>query len=132
MAKGLATIAAFRSRVRELPLRIQTATAKAGEAVLTQMLQGDFDAGRTVFDSARPLGVKGQPLSLVKTGRTRGHLSFVAIGRILRSHLPTKHARYLIGKYQILPSSRIPAPWSRALTTIVREHFDDFQREAAR
>ncbi len=129
MSKGLSTLAAFRTRVKELPLRIQSSVAKDGEAVLTQALQSDFDSGRTVFDAARPLGVNGNRLDLVKTGRTRAHLSFVAVGRILRAHLPTKHARYLIGKYAILPSARIPASWSESLAQIVREHQDDFARE---
>jgi hypothetical protein len=129
MAKGLATIASFRSRVRELPLRIRAAVAKDGEAILTQLVQGDFDGARTVFGDARPVGVNGKPLSLVKSGRTRAALSFVAIGTILRAQLPTRHAKYLIGKYRILPSGRIPAAWSEALLRIVREHFDDFRRE---
>jgi hypothetical protein len=132
MAKGLATLNKMKSAMRGLPIRVRTAVAKDGESKLTNETRGDFESGRTVFGEPRRLGVKGQALSLVKSGRTAAALRFVAVGTILRAHLPTKHAKYLIGKYKILPSGRsLPAAWRAELESSVREQVRVFQQEIA-
>lgn len=129
MGAGITSIARLRSSIKELPLRIRNAVAEEAAEVLNLEVRDDFAAGRTVYDTARPLSVSGKPLTLVgKTGRTRDALGFVALGTIVRAQLNTPYARYLIGKYGILPQS-LPAAWREKLERIVREYREDWARE---
>ncbi len=131
MRAGITSIGKLNVRMRELPLRIRASVAKDAEAVLTKLMRDEFNAGKTVYDSPRPLGVNGNALTLVKSGKVKNALFFVAIGTILRASLGTKYARYLIGKYKIMPHS-LPAAWRAKLEQIVREHEEDFAREMSR
>jgi hypothetical protein len=81
-----------------------------------------YDSGRTAYNTPRPVGVNGNALALHRTGDTREAVRFVANGTILRCVLGTPYARYLIGKYAILPASKaaIPAGW-RALIAAVTD-----------
>jgi hypothetical protein len=47
----------------------------------------------------------------------------VAIGTITRCVLGTDYARFLIGKYGILPSGRgvLPHEWGKAIAEVVKE-----------
>ena len=131
MRQGIDSMNRLKGAIRDLPIRIRSAVAKDAAEVLNMELRADFAEGRTVYDTPRPLSVDGKPLTLVKTGRTRDALSFVVIGTILRAQLGAKYARYLIGKYKILPMS-LPAAWRGKLERIVREFREDWERELAR
>lgn len=131
LAKGITSLNRLRSSIKALPLRIRTAVAKDAAEILTREIRDEYDSGRTVYDTPRPLGVAGQPLSLVKTGKVRGSLAFVTVGTIVRAQLSTRYARYLVGKYKILPQ-RLPVKYAQALEQLVREYVEDFEREAAR
>lgn len=58
----------------------------------------------------------GRELRLVRTGATRAALRFVAVGTVIRCVLGPRYARYLVGKYRILPSGQqaVPFRWRRA------------------
>lgn len=131
LSKGIRSIAALKSALRDLPIRIRSSVAKDAAEVLNVEMRADYASARTVYDTPRPLSVDGKRLSLVKTGRTFGQLFFVVTGTILRAQLGTKYARFLIGKYSIMPQ-RLPAAWSAKLEKIVREYREDFEREALR
>ena len=126
--QGLASLARVRSAIKDLPIRVRAEVAKKAADVLNVELKSDFASGTTVYDTPRPLGVTGKPLSLVKTGATRSALEFVVVGTILRARLGAKYARYLVGKYQILPQS-LPAAWRGKLEQIVHEYRAKFARE---
>lgn len=128
MAQGITSMNRLKRAIKDLPLRIRSAVAKDAAEVMNMELRSDFASGRTVYDTPRPLSVQGKPLTLVKTGKTREALSFVVIGTILRAQLGMKYARYLVGKYAILPMS-LPAAWRAKLQQIVREYREDFARE---
>ena len=132
MTGGIASIGALRTRIKALPLRIRASVAKDAEAVLTQRAQEAYDSGKTVYDTPRPVSkVTGAALTLKKSGKARAAVAFVAIGTIVRAQLGMKYAKYLVGKYGILPQS-LPAQWRADLEKLVREHAEDFQREALR
>jgi hypothetical protein len=97
--------------------------AKRAAPELTVLTRVAFGSNTTVYDKARPAGVDGQALSLVKSGATRAALGFVnAAGTtIVKCVLPTAWAKFLIGKYKILPSGTLPAAWRRRLTQVVAQ-----------
>lgn len=135
MGRGITSLNRLRGSIRELPLRIRSAVAKDAEGILNREMRGAFDAGRTVYDTPRPLSVakgrEGSKLTLKKTGRTYAQLYFVTIGTILRAQLPTKYAKYLIGRYQIMPQS-LPAKWRVELEQLVQDYVRIFEEEALR
>ena len=63
----------------------------------------------------------GARLLLVKSGATREALRFVSIGTIVRCVLPTRWAKYLIGKYGILPNGSLPVRWAKSLKQVAAE-----------
>lgn len=93
--------------------RVAEAVARAGAVALTAAVQAAYDSGTTAYGGARPAGERGA-LSLVATGTVRRLLRFEALGRKIRCALGAKYARYLIGKYAILPSGNaaLPADWA--------------------
>lgn len=131
MSRGIRSLAALRSSIAALPIRIRSAVAKDAAETLSTEMRADYASSRTVYDTPRPLGVDGKRLSLVKTGRTFGELAFVAVGTVVRAQLGSKYARFLVGKYQIMPQ-RLPAAWAAKLAKIVDAYREDFEREAAR
>jgi hypothetical protein len=116
-----ATIKDLKAKIKALPVTLAAEVAKQGAPLMTQLTDQAFDGGRTVYDDARPLGVDGQALSLKKSGRTRSQMRFERVGTRIRCVLPSKYARYLIGKYSILPNGALPVHWARALTEIVKK-----------
>ena len=131
LARGISSINRLKSAIKELPLRIRSAVAQDAAGVLTNRMRDAYEEGRTVYNTPRPLSVDGKPLSLVQTGRTKGALFFVAIGTIVRAQLPTRYAKYLVGKYKIMPQS-LPVEWREELEKLVREYREDFEREMSR
>jgi len=90
--------------------------AKRIAAELTAKAGSDYDAGLTAYGDPRPLGVHGNALSLWATGDTRRDLAFKSDGGTkVRAVLGTPYAKYLIGKYQILPNRTLPVNWQKLL-----------------
>jgi hypothetical protein len=108
----------FAKGLKALPRSVAIATAKRSAAGLTRALTSSFDAGRTAYDEARPLGAAGNEVSLVQTGRTRGLLRFVYDGgtRLRASLMALRYVRYII-RFGILPRGGDPIPrhWKRQL-----------------
>lgn len=115
------SVKAFKSRLRELPRTLAHEVAKRASPAMTDLTREAFDGGRNVYGETRPQGVDGNPLTLEATGETRRTLRFTTTGTIVRCVLGTRYARYLIGRYQILPNGGLPTRWRDRLRQIVRE-----------
>ncbi len=110
----------MKAALRALPRSVQHHVAQKGAPKLTELTREAFNGNRNVYGDARPAGVDGQPLTLVKSGATASYLKFTANGSIIRAVLGTPYAKYLIGKYGVLPNGAMPVKWSRALAEIVK------------
>jgi hypothetical protein len=109
------------AKLQKLPKTLQAEVARRGAPVCTELAQGAFDSGQTVYGEARPAGVDGGPLSLVGEGAARASLRFVATGTQIRCAFGPKHMKFLVGKYKILPNNALPFRWRARLDAIVRE-----------
>jgi len=118
---NLSSIKGLKQEIRSLPVTVAAAVARQAAPALTSLTGDAFASKQTVYGEARPAGVNGNELSLVKSGATSDALRFIAVGTIVRCVLPTKWARYLIGKYGVLPNGALPAGWSRRMSAIVHE-----------
>lgn len=112
-------------KLTDLPKTIQAEVAKRGAPAVTDLATSAFASGQTVYGDARPAGVGGNELSLVKSGAVRGSLRFVANGTQIRCTLGPKHMRFLVGKYKILPNNALPFRWRAKLAEIVRQVGDE-------
>jgi hypothetical protein len=120
----LGTLRALRNSIASMPVTLSHAVAARVAPNLTEQAQDSYDSGRTVYGAARPKGVKGNDLDLVETGAVRSQLKFNALGTKVTVSIGPNYARFLIGKYGILPSgdrAAIPAPWVAAIDRIVKE-----------
>jgi hypothetical protein len=113
------TLNRLKRNLRALPLSLAHDVAKRAAPDMTSFATSAYNSGRTVYDAPRPLGVDGNKLSLRRTGQTEGTLRFVANGRIVRCVLGTRYAKYLIGRYKVLPMGSIPARWQARLVELV-------------
>lgn len=108
----------LKSDLRKLPVSVAHDLAKQAAPLLTRLAMASFDGGRNVYGDPRPKSTTGADLTLVETGKTRRTLRFVANGTIIRCELGPRYARYLIGKYKILPvgdRTSMPVSWIRAM-----------------
>lgn len=111
----------LQKRLQAFPLSVSHEVAQRSSSPLTALAQRAYESGQTVYGEARPRGVDGQTLDLKRTGLTAATLRFTTVGTIVRCVLGTRYAKYLIGKYRILPMGRMPADWSAKLEQITRE-----------
>ena len=116
------SLGAVASTIRRLPVRAAIAVAATAAPALTTQMRGEFDSGQTAYGDARPEGVAG-PVSLVRTGDLRRLLRFAATGTRLRVVLGLRYARFMIGRFKILPGGRgaIPTAWKRTIDGITRD-----------
>lgn len=88
--------------------------ARRCAGALNYVVRASFDSSQTVYDDHRPLGKRGNELTLVKSGSVRGAIGFVSDGTSkIRAVLAQRYAKYLVGKYRILPigGATIPFKW---------------------
>ncbi len=123
---------ALAKSLRQSPRVLAQNVAAKAAPVISSLAQAAYDSGSTVYDEPRPLGVAGQQLDLVVSGKVRGALGFSAVGTIVRCVLGPRYSRFLVGKYRILPLGALPVRWSRAIGEIARAEADRFfARKAA-
>ncbi len=117
---NLNSIRDLKKVLRKMPITVAHDVAKRAAPVMTAQTRAAFKGGRSVYGDSRPKGEDGQALDLVETGAVALGLHFVSIGTVLRARLGPKYAKYLIGKYGILPNGDLPTRWARLLSEIVR------------
>jgi hypothetical protein len=113
------TLDSWKKRIQKAPIELAQKVASDSAPKITNLARGAYDSGRKVWGELRPPGAGGRRLTLKRTGDTYGTVRFVAIGTIMRCVLGTPYARYLIGKYGILPSGAIPYQWGAAIRETV-------------
>jgi len=97
--------------------------------MIESMAHADFDAGRNCYGDVRALGKYG-PVTLRRTGRMRASFGFDAVGSTIRSRLLANYAKYMIGRFKILPigdRTAIPVKWRRAIDDVF--HAVVFERD---
>lgn len=120
-SKGNQTFASLKRTLATLPRTLAADVAKRSSPVLTNLTQEAFIGGQSVYGDARPRGADGQPLDLYRTGAVAGQLRFTSNGTVVRAVLGPRYAKYLIGKYGILPNGALPVRWRSALQQVVKE-----------
>ncbi len=116
---NLSSLNDLKKVLRKMPITVAHDVAKRSAPVMTTETRAAFKGGRSVYGEARDKGADGQALDLVDTGAVALGLHFVAIGTVLRARLGPDYAKYLIGKYGILPNGALPTRWARLLSEIV-------------
>lgn len=114
----------LQKRIAGFPTSLAHNVSKAAAPDLTSFARAAYDAGDTVYGEPRPLGVRGNKLDLISDptgGTTRSTVRFVSVGTIVRCVLTTSYAKYLIGKYRILPMGVMPVKWAQRFARIVSE-----------
>lgn len=120
MRTGIDSINRLKSSIKSMPLKLRTGVAKDAAGYLDIEVRAEFNAGKTVFDEPRPLGVDGEKLSLVFSGKTKSALGFDVTGTLIRAVLGQRYAKFLVGRYRILPQ-KLPPAWAAHITRIVEE-----------
>jgi hypothetical protein len=125
----------FKTRIRRMPITVARQVAAQAAPMLTQFAQAALASGRNVYGDPRPKGADGRDLTLVETGATKRQLRFVTDGgTVVRAQLGPRYARYLVGKYKILPvgdRTAMPVNWIKALNELARDAVANPARVAA-
>jgi hypothetical protein len=117
----LSKLSKLKRDLRELPLTVAHSVAQRAAPAFTSLSQQAYGGNVSVYGDPRPPGVNGSPLTLERSGATKRQLRFTANGTIVRCVLGTPYAKYLVGKYSILPNGRLPVAWSRKLGELVSQ-----------
>lgn len=117
---NLSSISGLKSRIQSLPKSIAHDVAQRAAPTMTGLARGAYESGHTVYGTSRPPGVGGRALTLHRTGAAERDLRFVATGTVIRCVLGPKYAKYLIGKYDVLPNGALPAAWAASLRDVVQ------------
>lgn len=112
-----------RNMIKEHGVKVAREVANRAVPALNQDLGSKYDSGRTAFGDARPLGHHGNRVTLFRTGTLRSTLRFDNEGQLLRIKLPVSYARFMIGRFGVLPSGaqKLPFAWSDAIKRLVHE-----------
>jgi hypothetical protein len=124
-AAGLRTLNGLKRALRKLPITATARIAARAAPEMSALSRGAYNAGQTVYGSARPLSVEGKPLDLVRTGKSRDAMAFIATGRDIRTARLPEYTRYLIGKYDVLPNGPLPTLWRERMTAIAAQVLYD-------
>lgn len=160
LARGLTSIARVNQAIARLAsVETQIDCARDVAAHLDTVIKSDFDGARTVYETARPLGVDGNRVSLISgriwhkyasqagshhsktgvrsgraspgSGKGRGSgasvsmrrsLGFVAVGTIVRASLPQKYAKFMVGRFKLLPV-KLPAVWTPGIQAVINKRL---------
>ncbi len=122
---------AWRNQIRRLP-EVQMRVAERAAPALNAHVLAAFDAGITVYGTARPTGKDGRRLSLFESGAMRGQLRFIPRGTHLRCRLGVPYAKYNI-RFGILPrgGQALPALWEQTIKRIADEEIAATMSRAA-
>jgi hypothetical protein len=118
--------------IKAMPKVVGIEVAKRSSGALTAEAGASWDAGQTVYGSARPLGTHGNKLTLKKTGAARSLIKFIAAGTRMTASLPLKYFRYLIGKYNVMPTgATLPIKWVRRINDAADQVIPETLRRSA-
>jgi len=117
-AAALRSIRSLKRALSKAPITSVARIASRAAPAMSELAGTAFDAGQTVYGSARPRSVEGDALTLERTGATRRAMAFVATGRDIRTTRLPRYARWLIGRFDILPNGPLPLVWRERLREI--------------
>jgi hypothetical protein len=129
------TIRDLKAALAYMPRAVSVEVAAAVAPEITRMAQESYDSGVDVYGVARKAGVNGQPLDLYETGSVRRDMKFTALDTRVSCTIGPNHARFLIGKYRILPigdRSPVPATWARVIDAATKAAVDRQVRQLPR
>ena len=114
----------FAKKLRDLPTTAVNKIPPKWAPGLTAREQSAYASGTTVYGEGRPSGKNG-PLTLVQSGATQSFTKFIVSysGKGVKCSLGTPYAKYLVGKYKILPigSSAIPFEWAAFIKQVAMQ-----------
>lgn len=117
--RGNAALMGLKANLKGLPTTLAVDVASRAGPAMTGQAKAAHAGRRSVYGESYPIGVGGQQLTLRKEGAVEGSLHFEVVGTVVRCKLGEKYAKYLIGKYGILPNGALPVGWKRQLDELV-------------
>lgn len=114
-------------KIQGLPVQVQERIAAKVAPQLTTLAEASFARGEDPYGATWQEGADGRPVTLEKTGRLKGGLKFVAIGRRVRAKLGAHYAKYQVGKRRVLPPNGRPLPvaWSEAIAATANAEIQE-------
>ena len=111
------TLKDLNRKIQALPVKVQERIAAKVAPQLTALALESFARGEDPYGTTWQEGADGRPVTLERTGRLKGGLTFVSIGRKVRAKLGAPYAKYQVGKRRVLPPGARPLPvaWSEAI-----------------
>ncbi len=119
--RGNAALLGLKQSLQKLPTTVAVDVASRAAPALTDLSRGAQSSQRGVYGDSYPIGADGRQLTLRRTGAVARSLGFDSTGTVVRCVLSERYAKYLVGKYSILPNGPIPVDWRRRLDGIVAD-----------
>ncbi len=112
----------FANSLARLPLVLGHEIAKDQAPALSSLARESFESSATPYGVPWAPGVDGRKITLRKSGALERGVRYVAIGAKLRVALPTRYAKFQIGKRPVLPAqgADLPASYRASLAAAAR------------
>lgn len=104
------SLSQFSNDLRKLPLKVAQQVATSAAPAITKLAERSFAASEDPYHNRWKLSVKGQAVTLDKTGALKRQIRYVAIGTKLRVKLGVAYAKYQIGKRPVYPQQAVGLP----------------------
>lgn len=125
----LKSLKQFAQDLRRLPRVVAIRVAAEAAPEISKLADASFEARSTPYGKPWAPGVKGQPVTLQKTGALLRYIRYVAIGTRLRVALGVPYAKWQIGKRPVYPKQAGELPDSyvqvleRTAARVVKEEL---------
>lgn len=118
--RGNAALLSLKRTLQTFPTTLAVDVASRAGPALTDLTRDAHGSRRGTYGDPYPVGADGEQLDLYRTGAVAGGLGFSASGTVVRAVLDEPYAKYLIGKYNILPNGAMPVEWKREMDALVK------------
>ena len=111
------SLSQFAADLRRLPRVVAQRVAAEAAPELTKLAEKSFGESETPYGAPWRPGVKGQRVTLDKTGALKRYIHYVALGTKIRVALSVRYAKYQVGKRPVFPKQygALPPSYMQAL-----------------
>jgi hypothetical protein len=117
--------------LKEIPRRVAIEIAASTASIITNLARQTFALSQNAYGDPWLPGMRGQTVTLVRTGRLQRAIQYVAVGTKLRARLGPKYAKYQIGLRPVLPRGKFPIAYGEIIRANANRYISESFRRAS-
>lgn len=127
----VASIRRLEKSLKEIPRTVAIKIAASTASLITDLARKTFAQSQNAYGDPWLPGMRGQTVTLVRTGKLARAIQYVAVGTKLRARLGPKHAKYQVGKRPVLPRGKLPIAYGEIIRANANRIISEAMGKAA-